>query len=69
MAVTINQILRELEELSLEDQEYVKETFDKMLSEAKREELHRMSEEAFEDYRAGRSKEGTVAELLKDLND
>jgi len=69
MAVTINQVLQELDELSLEDKEYVKETLDKMLNDERRKDLLRMSEEALADYRAGRSKEGTARDLLKALND
>jgi hypothetical protein len=69
MAVTINQVLQEFDQLSLEDKEYVKETVDKLLIEEKREELFRRSEEAMESYKAGKSKTGSAADLLKDLND
>jgi len=69
MAVTINKVLTELDELSLEDKEYVKETLDKMLNEDRRKDLLRMSEEALEDYQSGNSKEGTAQDLLKALND
>lgn len=68
MAVTINQVLQEFDQLSLEDKEYVKETVDKILIEEKREELFRRSEEAMENYKSGNSKVGTASDLMKDLN-
>jgi len=68
MAVTINQVLQEFDQLSLEDKEYVKETVDKILIEERREELFHRSEEAMESYKTGKSKAGTVADLMKDLN-
>jgi hypothetical protein len=69
MGVTINQVLQEFEQLSLEDKEYVKETVDKILIEERREELLLRSEEAMASYKSGKSKVGTVADLMKDLND
>jgi len=68
MTVTINQVLQEIDELSLEDKEYVKENLDKMLNDDRREKLLLMSEEALEDYHAGRSKKGTAKDLFKALN-
>jgi len=68
MAVTIDKVISELDELPLEDKEYVKEVFDKMLIEARREDIRSRSEEAMSSFHSGKSKSGSVADLMQDLN-
>jgi len=46
MAVTINKIVEEFDELSLEDKQEVKEILDKVYIEARREEIRKNGEEA-----------------------
>ena len=67
MAITINKVISELDELPLEDKEYVKKVFDKMLIEARRENILKRSKEVMENFQSGKSKSGSVAELMKDL--
>ncbi|MES0489220.1 MAG: hypothetical protein ABUK01_04460 [Leptospirales bacterium] len=69
MSVTIDKVISELDELALEDKEYVKEVFDKMLIEARRDNIRQRSNEAISSFKNGKSKVGSVKDLMKDLND
>jgi hypothetical protein len=68
MGVAVNKILEELDELSIEEKEFVKETFDKMLIEARREEILQSGEEARKLHREGKLKAYDNAEdFMKSL--
>ncbi|MDH5717486.1 MAG: hypothetical protein OEZ22_07585 [Spirochaetia bacterium] len=69
MAVTIDKVIHDLDELSFEDKEYVKEIFDKMFIEARRAQILDRGKEAIKDYETGKSKRGSVKDLMKVLND
>jgi len=69
MAATLDKVIHDLDELSFEDKEYVKEIFDKMFIEARRAQILERSKEAARNYEEGKSKRGSVEDLIKDLND
>jgi hypothetical protein len=66
--VKINDILDQFDNLNFEDKEYLHDIISKRLIENRREQIKQAGIEAEKDYREGRAKSGTVADLLKDLN-
>jgi len=64
---TLNKIIKEFEELSSEDKEYVAELFKKQLIELKREEIAERAKTALRNLEKGKAKKGTVKDLYKDL--
>ena len=67
MAITIDAILEEIAELSIEDQEMVDETIHKRVIEGKREEIRTDYRAALLERREGRIKSGTVSDLFGNL--
>jgi len=68
MNITAEKILEELDELSIEDKEYVKEVFDKMLIEARREEIRKNAEEGRKQHKEGKLKSfSNASDLMKSL--
>jgi hypothetical protein len=63
----INTLLEEFQELALDDQEYVAELINKQLIEFRREHLETRVAEARENYRTGRTKSGSIDDLMEDL--
>lgn len=68
MTVAVNKIVEEFDELSIEEKEEAKEIFDKLMIEARREEIRRNGEEAMKLHKEGKVKFGSASDLLKDLN-
>ena len=66
-AITINNIIEEVNQLPFQDIEYLSEIINKQLIEKKRDELCHRSKEAFANYKAGKIKKGNYNDLLKDL--
>ena len=64
---TLNKIIKEFEELSSEDKEYVADLFKKQLIELKREEISERAKMALRNLEKGKVKKGTVKDLYKDL--
>lgn len=68
MATPVGKILEELDELSIEDKEFVKENFDKMYIEARREEICKNAEEAKKLHSQGRlSSFDSAGDLMNSL--
>ncbi|MGA7579523.1 MAG: hypothetical protein ACLQUW_11350 [Desulfobaccales bacterium] len=63
----LDQILDEIASLSLEDQEMLLNIVEKRHIEIKREHILSDSRETMRAYRKGLAKEGTVDDLMKDL--
>ena len=63
----INTFVEEFQGLSLEDQEYVAELIKKQLVESRRQSLVNRVAEARENYRIGRTKSGSIDDLMGDL--
>jgi hypothetical protein len=63
----INTFVEEFQELSLEDQEFVAELIKKQLVESRRQSLVDRVAEARENYRIGRTKSGSINDLMEDL--
>ena len=64
MAATVDVILEEIAELSIEDQELVGEIVQKRIIEGKREEIRAEFVVALEDRKQGRTKAGSVDDLF-----
>jgi hypothetical protein len=65
--VPLNRFIKDFEELPLEDKEYAVELIQKQLIEAKRDRLSRRAKEAVANLSKGKVKQGSVEDLLKDL--
>jgi hypothetical protein len=64
MAVTVDAVLEEIAQLSLEDQEMVDEIVHKRIIEGKREEIHADYLAALEEWNQGKTKSGSVDDLF-----
>lgn len=64
----INSILNEIEYLSEDDKDYLREIIYKQLVEYKRESILHRAKEAETNYNAGSIKKGSADDLLEDLN-
>jgi len=67
MATTVDAILEEIAELSIEDQEMVDEIVRKRVIEGKREEIRADYQAALLERKQGRIKSGSVADLFGSL--
>ena len=56
MSVTVHKIIEEFDELSIEEKEEAKEIMDKLMIEARREEILRGGEEARKEHHEGKLK-------------
>jgi hypothetical protein len=68
MDSTINKVIEEFNDLPPEDKEYVAEIIRKQLIEVKRERLAERAREARMQFERGASKEGSLKELMEDLD-
>ena len=68
MSVALNKVIADLDKLSADDKEYVKDIIDRMVIEARREEIYQNGQEARQAVAEGKVKFGSAADLLKDLN-
>jgi len=64
---SLNKIIKDFEELSSEDKEYVSELLRKQLIESKRDEIAKRAKTALKNLALGKVKKGTVKDLYKDL--
>jgi len=67
MSSSINALVDEFQQLTLDDQEYVAEIITKQLLEFRREHLADRIVEARASYKAGKTKSGSFDELMEDL--
>jgi preprotein translocase subunit SecA len=63
-SISLNQVLRNISELSVEEQFYLSDLLQKRLIEMRRTEIANRVQEAEENYRSGNVRSGTVAELM-----
>ncbi|MEZ4528715.1 MAG: hypothetical protein R2941_22605 [Desulfobacterales bacterium] len=67
--MTVNDILQSISVLPPEDQYFIAETLSRRICDLKRHFLAARAEEAEENYKAGRVSGGSVADLMKAVND
>lgn len=65
--ITLNDVLKDFNLLSLADKEYVVEIMEKQLIEAKRDDIARRAKKAIENLKKGTVKRGTIKDLYKDM--
>lgn len=65
--ITLNDVLKDFNLLSLADKEYVVEIMEKQLIEAKRDDIARRVKKAMENLKKGDVKRGTIKDLYKDI--
>lgn len=62
--ISLNQVLQNIYELSIEEQVYLSDLLNKRLIDIKRTEIAARAEEAEENYRSGNVKSGTITDLM-----
>ncbi len=62
-----NEILDKVEKMSLEDQNLVIEILRNRYIEIRREEILKNAQRSLEEYKSGKTSQGKVADLLKDM--
>jgi hypothetical protein len=67
-AVSLNTALEYVDQLDIEDQQYLQEVIHRRLIDAKRAALVLRAKQAKDSERKGRCKTGTAQDLLADLN-
>lgn len=68
-SIDFNQVLQNIDELSIEEQVYLSELLNKRLIDIKKAEIAARVREAEENYRSGNVQSGTVADLMMLAND
>ncbi len=66
---TLGKVLNEIEELSIDDQEFIEEELHNRIALKRREMLVKQCKQVDKEYKAGNFKTGTAKDLLRDLND
>ncbi len=64
---SLNKLIEEFNNLSLEDREYAVSVIERQLIDAKREAIFIRAKEALGNYKRGNCKDGSVSDLYKDL--
>ena len=64
---TLNKLIEEFQDLSLEDKEYINKIFEKQIIESKRNLLEKRVKEAMSNFESGNIKSGNIQDLYKDL--
>ena len=67
--ITINHILEEIDAMTLEEQKLIIEILRKRYIEGRREDILRNAEKTREEHEKGLTSKGTVADLLKELEE
>ena len=67
--VTLDTVLSEISDLSLDEKEMVEDILHKRIIEEKREEIYSDYQEALKDYKEGKCKSGSVEDLIKDMKE
>ncbi len=67
--IMFDQILEKVDTMPLEEQELIIEILKNRYREKRREDILKNAEETLEEYRKGLTSKGTVADLLKELED
>ena len=66
---TIDTVLNEISDLSLDDKELVENILHKRIIDEKRNEIYNDFQENLKEYSAGRCKSGTIKDLMKDVEE
>jgi hypothetical protein len=67
--INISDVFETIEELDIDNQEYLSEVLSKRLIELRRVKIFKRAQEAEQTYREGKVKKGNIKDLWKDLND
>ncbi len=67
--MTVNDILQNISVLPPEDQYFIAEILSKRISDLKRRQIAARTDEAEENYKTGKISSGSVADLMKEIND
>lgn len=65
----VNDVINEIDQLSLDDQEFIEDILHKKIIEKRRIEIAAAAKEAFDDYQNGKSQKGNFEEFWKEIND
>jgi hypothetical protein len=68
-AVTVNKVLEEIDQLDIEDRNYIHKILSCRLIDAERSMIAKRAREAEENYSQGLVRSGSVHDLLSELND
>jgi len=68
-AVTVNQVLEEIDELDIDDRNYIHQILSCRLIETERSLIAKRAREAEENYSHGHVRSGSVRDLLSELDD
>ena len=68
MSDAAQKVIEEFEALNIEDKEYVKGLIEKIMNEARREEIYRNAETSREEVSSGYVKFGSASDMIKALN-
>jgi hypothetical protein len=67
--VTVNKVLEEIDQLDIDDRNYIHKILSCRLIDAERSLIAKRAREAEENYSKGRVRSGSVSDLLSKLND
>lgn len=68
-AVTVNKVLEEIDQLDIDDRNYIHQVLSRRLIEAERSRIAKRALEAEENYSSGHVRSGSVHDLFNELND
>ena len=68
-AVTVNKVLEEIDQLDIDDRNYIHQILSCRLIDAERSRIAKRAREAEENYSQGHVRSGSVHDLLSELND
>jgi len=68
-AVTVNKVLEEIDQLDIEDRNYIHQILSRRLIDAERSRIAKRAREAEKNYSQGHVHSGSVHDLLSELND
>jgi len=68
-AVTVNKVLEEIDQLDIDDRNYIHQILSSRLIDAERLRIAKRAREAEENYSRGQVRSGSVNDLLSELND
>jgi hypothetical protein len=67
--VTVNKVLEEIDQLDIDDRNYIHQILSCRLIDAERSRIAKRAREAEENYSQGHVRSGSVRDLLSELND
>ena len=67
--ITIDTVLTEISNLSLDDKEVVEDILRKRIIEEKRNEIYNDFQDTLKEYKAGKCNSGTIEDLMNDVRE